>query len=106
MPTSVMYAVPRRIVSSAVWTCVWVPIAAAARPAACQPSTFFSLVASAWRSMITGWSVPTRSNRSSIARNGSSSGSMNTLPITWATVILSPPGSANVAAPSPGVPGG
>ena len=54
MPASVMNAVPEaRIRSSAVWTCVWVPITALALPSRCQASAIFSDVASAWKSIMT-----------------------------------------------------
>ncbi len=51
MPASVRHAVPPgRMRSSAVCTCVCVPITAETRPSRCQPSAIFSAVVSAWKS--------------------------------------------------------
>ena len=108
MPTSVRHAVPfGRIRSSAVCTCVWVPSTAVARPSRCHPMAIFSDVASAWKSTMT---MRVFARSASISRtataNGSSSGVMNTRPMTFTTPIGSPVRVRPRYEPRPGTPAG
>ena len=108
MPTSVMKPLPfGRMRSSAVGMCVWVPKTHETLPSRNQPIATFSLVASACMStMMTGVTIFRRATSRSAARNGQSSGSMKTRPMTLSTPTFSPASVATTVEPAPGAPSG
>ena len=108
MPTSVMAAVPLALTrSSAVCTCVWVPITAVTRPSRYCDMAIFSLVASAWRSTtMVSASVWASSTRASTMRNGEMPVPMKTWPMRLMTATSTPPAAARTVRPRPGLDGG
>ena len=110
MPASVRQAVPPgRIRSSAVWTCVCVPITAVTWPSSHHESAIFSDVVSAWKSTRIAARRPRA--RAAISRiataNGSSSVERKTRPIRLITPTCGAVGGGDDArCRRPGVPSG